>query len=77
MNSLFNKNFKTPLPEKFRPQNLQNFVGQKHLLSDGKIIKSIIENENPLSLILWGPPGSGKTTLAKIIAESLDMSSFF
>lgn len=65
------------MPERFRPKNTKTFIGQRHILGEGRIISSIINNNNPLSLILWGPPGSGKTTLANIIAESLNMKSFF
>lgn len=52
-----------------RPEHLQDVVGQKHLLETGQIIREIVRNKRPVSLILWGPPGSGKTTLARIIAK--------
>ncbi len=55
-----------------RPKNLAGVVGQEHLVADGRIIKEIIAKKQPTSLILWGPPGSGKTTLARIIAEETD-----
>lgn len=58
-----------PLAEKMRPSQLRDVVGQEHLLERGKIIREIIDKKQPTSLILWGPPGSGKTTLARIIAE--------
>src|SRR3989344_1539451 len=58
-----------PLAERIRPQKLGEVVGQQHLVNDGKIIGEMIAKRRPTSLILWGPPGSGKTTLARIIAQ--------
>lgn len=58
-----------PLAERQRPERLQDVVGQQHLVEAGKIVHQIIEQKQPTSLILWGPPGSGKTTLARIIAQ--------
>ncbi len=61
-----------PLAEKMRPEKLEDVVGQAHLVETGQIIREIIRNKEPTSLILWGPPGSGKTTLARIIAKQTD-----
>ncbi len=57
-----------PLAERMRPTTLDGVIGQTHLLGDGEILRQIVINKDPVSLILWGPPGSGKTTLARIIA---------
>ncbi len=61
-----------PLAEILRPKRLKDFVGQEHLIGIGKPVTSMIETGNIASMILWGPPGSGKTTLARLIAGSLD-----
>lgn len=60
-----------PLAERMRPTRLKDVVGQDHLVAPGHIIKEIVDKQEPTSLILWGPPGSGKTTLARIIAEEV------
>jgi putative ATPase len=58
-----------PLAERLRPTTLNDVVGQEHLVAEGKIIREMIAKQQPTSLIFWGPPGSGKTTLARIIAR--------
>ncbi|MDB5161707.1 MAG: recombination factor protein RarA [Candidatus Saccharibacteria bacterium] len=62
---------RVPLAERMRPQTLDEVIGQTHLLGDGEILRQIVKNKEPVSLILWGPPGSGKTTLARIIAKEV------
>jgi putative ATPase len=61
-----------PLAERLRPERLEAFVGQEHLLAPGKPLRLAIERGNPHSMVFWGPPGSGKTTLAKVIARYCD-----
>ena len=61
-----------PLAEKLRPQSLDEVVGQKHLLGAGKPLRAAFESGKPHSMILWGPPGSGKTTLARLMAQAFD-----
>lgn len=60
------------MADRMRPQNLKEFVGQDHLLAKDQILREIIEKKKVVSLIFWGPPGSGKTTLARIIANEID-----
>ena len=60
---------RVPLAERMRPTNLDGVIGQAHLLGKGEILRQIVKGKEPVSLILWGPPGSGKTTLARIIAH--------
>jgi putative ATPase len=68
--SMFEKTTpKAPLAERVRPRNLQEYVGQEHIIGNGKVLRNIIQSDNISSMILWGPPGVGKTTLAMIIAE--------
>ena len=64
-----------PLAERMRPRDLDEFVGQRHVVAAGSIIRTAIEQDRIFSMILWGPPGCGKTTLARIIAS--DTRSFF
>lgn len=65
-----------PLPERMRPRDLDGYVGQRHLVGKGCILRNMIENGNLSSFILWGPPGVGKTTLSHIVAKSLDREFF-
>ncbi len=63
-----------PLAERMRPRTVQEFIGQEHILAEGKLLRRLIEEDKLTSLIFWGPPGTGKTTLAQIIAHSTKSS---
>lgn len=65
-----------PLAERLRPKTLDEYIGQKHLVGPGAVIRRMIEQKRISSFILWGPPGVGKTTLANIIAQTLDVPFF-
>ena len=67
--SLFDNQNNQPLASRLRPRNLDEFVGQQHLIGEGKVLRKLIEEDRISSLIFWGPPGVGKTTLASIIAN--------
>lgn len=68
--SLFDTSLIEPLAYRMRPRNLNEFVGQEHLIGENKILRKIIESDHIPSMIFWGPPGVGKTTLARIIARA-------
>lgn len=65
-----------PLAERLRPRTLDDYIGQKHLVGPGAVIRRMIDQKRVSSFILWGPPGVGKTTLANIIAKTLDVPFF-
>ena len=65
-----------PLAERMRPQTLEDYVGQRHLVGEGSVMRRMIDSGNMSSVILWGPPGVGKTTLAKIISKKINTSFY-
>jgi len=67
----------TPLAERMRPLSLDKFYGQEHLIGKGKILSQLIESDHLVSIIFWGPPGSGKTTLGYILAQYFDLPCIF
>ena len=78
--TLFEDNKNQPLASRLRPRNLDEFAGQQHLIGEGRVLRKLIENDSITSIIFWGNPGVGKTTLARIIAnkthsEFIDLSA--
>ena len=65
-----------PLAERLRPQTLNDYIGQTHLVGPGAVLRRMIESGRINSFILWGPPGVGKTTLARIIANTAEVRFF-
>ena len=70
MNDLFKATPRPPLAEALRPQQLDDMIGQTHLLAPGKALRLAFQSGKPHSMILWGPPGVGKTTLARLTAAA-------
>ena len=62
-----------PLAERLRPQTLNDYIGQQHLVGEDGVLRRMIDSKRVSSFILWGPPGVGKTTLAKIVASTIDV----
>lgn len=72
MTDLFSRQPDAPLAERLRPQSLDEVAGQQHLIGEGKPLRVAVEGGKPHSMLLWGPPGVGKTTLARILAQSFN-----
>ena len=72
MSDLFATPYAKPLAEALRPATLDEVIGQGHLLGPGKPLRLAFESRKPHSLIFWGPPGVGKTTLARLMADAFD-----
>lgn len=70
---MYANNYSTPLAERVRPRSLEEYVGQEHLIGHQGPIYNMVKNKAPHSILFWGPPGVGKTTLAQIIAQSMDL----
>ncbi len=70
--SIFSKNVTAPLAERLRPKTLAEYVGQAHIVGEGTALAASVAQNKPFSMLLWGPPGCGKTTLALILAEAFD-----
>ena len=69
--------FNAPLADRMRPNSLDGFYGQEKLVGEGRILRQLLQGDALPSLILWGPPGSGKTSLAKIISAATEADFVF
>jgi putative ATPase len=67
----------SPLADRCRPRSIEEFIGQEHLLSENRVLRTVIDRGTAFSIILWGDPGSGKTTLARLIGSYCNMDSYF
>ncbi len=67
----------TPLAERMRPKSLDKFYGQEHLVGEGKILSQLVKTDRLVSIIFWGPPGSGKTTLGYLLAHYFNCPCLF
>ena len=67
----------TPLAERMRPSNPEEYVGQQHLMGKGRVVRVMLEKKTPFSMMLWGDPGCGKTTLARMVSEQLNMDAHY
>ena len=74
--TLFDQDLAQPLAARLRPRTLDEYAGQEHLLGEGKVLRRLIEGDQISSMIFWGPPGVGKTTLARIIANRTKASFY-
>ena len=72
MPDLFSRQPDAPLAERLRPHSLEEVIGQQHLIGAGKPLRVAVDGGKPHSMLLWGPPGVGKTTLARILAQSFN-----
>ena len=70
------KENRIPLAERMRPKILDEVVGQSEIIGDGKILTEIVKKGEPVNLIFWGPPGCGKTSLAKIVSNKCQIPTF-
>mgnify|MGYP001189451140 FL=1 len=74
---LFEAGAPRPLADRLRPSTIDDVVGQDHLLQEGGALRRMIESDRLVSIVLWGPPGTGKTTVARLLANHIDLEFTF